>query len=82
MPVMYGTKSGSALHDELPAAIELYHQNARYIHEHDDPSMLVDEARCEARCEAQRARPGSPYHRSALALAEMAGDEVRRRADA
>jgi hypothetical protein len=72
------TPSGSALNEELPEAIELLQTSLRYLREHEDPEKLAREAAAAA----ADASPGTPYHRSATTMKQLAEAEVKRRADA
>jgi hypothetical protein len=72
------TRSGQALHDELPEAIATYRLNAEFVRGTADPNTLV----AEAEAMMVRARPGSPWHVSASACLSMALREVERRAAA
>jgi len=69
------TISGAALYDEIDEAIDTYRLNVEYIRSHDDPRSLADEAAAQAKL----AREGSPRHRSALYMAELARREIKRR---
>jgi hypothetical protein len=71
------TRSGRALHDELPEAISVYVTNRDHVRGHDCPAELVEKARIRR----DRARKGSPspLWASANAAMNMALAEIERR---
>jgi hypothetical protein len=73
--IMPFTRSGQALAEEIPEAIETYRESLEFLRETDD----IDAAIAQAEGWVAKHTPGYPAHRSASACLAMARAERQRR---